>query len=40
MLIPGAALSKAWVLGGCLLAGIVGTNLAGRHGCLSFVSVV
>jgi len=40
MLIPGAALSKAWVFGGCLLAGIVGTNLAGRLGSLYFVSVL
>jgi hypothetical protein len=40
MLIPGAALSKVWVFVGCLLGGIVGTNLAERHGCLYFVSVL
>jgi hypothetical protein len=40
MLIPGAALSQVWVFVGCLLAGIVGTNLAGRHACLYFVSVL
>jgi hypothetical protein len=40
MLIPVAVLPKAWVFAWCMLAGIVGTDLAGRHGCLSFVSVV
>jgi hypothetical protein len=37
--IPGAARSKAWVCDRSL-AGIAGSNPAGRHGCLSLVSVV
>ena len=32
-------MSKAWVYGRSL-AGIAGSNLAGWHGCLSFVRVV
>jgi hypothetical protein len=35
-----ATLSKAWVVCGRLLAGIMGWNLARRHGGLSLVSVV
>ena len=38
-LIPVAAQSMAWVCG-CLLAGILGSNLAGGHGCLYLVRVV
>jgi hypothetical protein len=34
-----AARSKAWVCGRAL-AGIVGSNVAGGHGCLSFVNIV
>ena len=34
-----AARSKAWVYGR-LLAGIVGSNPAGGHGCLSVLSVL
>jgi hypothetical protein len=37
--IPAVARSKAWVCGRSL-AGIVGSNPAGGHGCLSLVSVV
>jgi hypothetical protein len=37
--IPVAARSKAWVCGRSL-AGIVGSNPTGGHGCLSLVSVV
>jgi hypothetical protein len=37
--IPVAALYKAWVYGRSL-AGIVGSNPTGGHGCLSVVSVV
>jgi len=37
--VPVAARSKAWVCGRSL-AGIAGSNAAGRHGCLSPVSVV
>ena len=37
--VPVAAWSKAWVCGR-QLAGIVGSNPAGGHGCLSVVSVV
>ena len=36
---PVAAPSKAWVCGRSL-AGIVGSNPPGGHGCLSVVSVV
>jgi hypothetical protein len=39
MPIPVAARSKAWVCGRSL-AGTVGSNSAGRYGCLSLVSVV
>ena len=39
MPVPVAARSKAWVCGRSL-AGIVGSNQAGGHGCLSLVSVV
>ena len=38
-MIPVAARSKAWVCGRWL-AGIAGSNLAGRHGYLSVVRVV
>jgi len=37
--IPVVAPSKAWVCGR-LLAGIMGPNLAGEHGCLSLVSAM
>ena len=37
--VPVAARSKAWVCGRSR-AGIVGSNPAGGHGCLSVVSVV
>jgi hypothetical protein len=38
ILSPVAMWSKAWTLGRAL-AGIVGSNLTGGHGCLSLVSV-
>jgi hypothetical protein len=37
--VPVAVLSKEWICG-LSLAGIVGSNSAGEHGCLSLVSVV
>jgi hypothetical protein len=37
--VPVAARSEAWVCG-CSLAGIVGSNPIGGHGCLSVVSCV
>ena len=37
--VPVAARSRAWVCGRSL-AGVAGSNPAGRHGCLSVVSVV